>query len=365
MPVTQLVLSDSENIVQYTLINDKKTLAVMVLNYGGIVSHILTPDKDGVIRDVVLGYDDYQGYTQPDNRYFGALVGRFANRIGQGKFTLDGKEYSLLTNNGPNALHGGEKGFDKQVWDVQVVSQQPPSIRLTYVSPDGDQGYPGTLTTHVTYTVGDDDSLTIDYEATLDMDAATSTIVNLTNHSYFNLAGPDLDPTVLNTLITMTKDVQGFLEMNYTNIPTGQHGTFERSPWMDFHTEKTIGQDIERVASTRGYDHPYVIHQDFVLDTTSLPLREAVVAKHPTSGIQLTFATTEPCFQFYTGNYISSDLKAKKAQHHAKLGPHAGFCLESSRFPDAPNHPNWRASVVVKPGEKYASQTVFKFSTNE
>ncbi|KAI8063285.1 aldose 1-epimerase [Gongronella butleri] len=365
MPVTQLTLSPADNVVQYTLINEKKTLAVMVLNYGGILSHILTPDKTGTVRDVVLGYDDFEGYQNPENRFFGALVGRFANRIKDGKFTVDGKEYSLLVNNGPNHLHGGEIGFDKVLWDAEIVSQQPASLRLTYVSPDGDQGYPGTLTTHVTYTVTDDNALEIDYEAYLDKDSTTSTVVNLTNHSFFNLAGPDLDPTVHNTHVAMSTDVKGFLELDKFCLPTGEFGTFEQSPWMDFSAGKTIGQDIEKLPVSRGYDHPYVIHQEFQPDTSTMPLRTVVVATHPTSGIQMSFATTEPAFQFYTGNYISTEIKAKKAQQHVPLGPHAGFCLESSRFPDAPNHPDWRPAVVVKPGDKYASKTVYAFGVNK
>lgn len=234
MSVTKSTLSPESNVDQYTLTNQNKTLTVKVLNYGATLSHILTPDKTGQIRDVVLGFDDFASYQSPSNRYFGAVVGRFANRIGHGKFELDGKEYTLATNNGPNALHGGLRGFDKQLWDVEVVSQHPASLRLSLESPDGDQGYPGTLINHVTYTVRDDATLTIEYHATLASDQVKPTIVNLTNHTYFNLAGVALDPTVLNTHITMSDNVRGFLELNDTGVPTGKQLSWSDQPCMAF-----------------------------------------------------------------------------------------------------------------------------------
>jgi aldose 1-epimerase len=238
MTVSKLNLSVDSNVDQYTLMNDNKTLAVMVLNYGAIISHILTPDKFGKIRDVVLGFDNYESYQSPHNPYFGAVIGRFANRIAHGKFTVDGEDYTLAINNAPNALHGGEKGFDKQLWDVEILSQQPPSIQLSYVSPDGDQGYPGQLTTRVTYTVNNDDTLSIDYRATLGGgvtdEQRKSTIVNLTNHTYFNLAGVALNPTVLDTEITMTDSVKGFLELDDTGVPTGTELSWTDKPCMNF-----------------------------------------------------------------------------------------------------------------------------------
>lgn len=240
MTVAKLNLSAESDVDQYTLINDNKTLAVMVLNYGGTISHILTPDKSGKIRDVVLGFDDYESYKSVHNPYFGAVIGRYANRIGGGKFTVDGKEYTLATNNGPNALHGGEKGFDKQLWNAEIISQHPACVRFTLVSHDGDQGYPGTLTTNVTYTVNNDDTLSIDYHATLgrsneeEQEQPRSTIVNLTNHTYFNLAGVALNPTILDTQVTMTDHVQGFLELDDTGVPTGKELSWSDASYMNF-----------------------------------------------------------------------------------------------------------------------------------
>ncbi|KAI8334663.1 aldose 1-epimerase [Chlamydoabsidia padenii] len=374
MTVTKLTLSTESHVDQYTLMNDNKTLAVMVLNYGATISHILTPDKSGKIRDVVLGFDDYESYKSVHNPYFGALVGRYANRIANGKFTVDGQEYTLAINNGPNALHGGEKGFDKQLWQVDILSQQPPSIQLSYVSPDGDQGYPGKLVTRVIYTVNNDDTLSIDYHATLerqpgDDQQRRSTIVNLTNHTYFNLAGVTLNPTVLDTEITMTDNVKGFLELDDTGVPTGTELSWADKPCMNFTGDAagtSIGARKDELPVTKGYDHPYVIHRDFKTDTSNLPLRKAAVAISPETGIELSFFTTEPAFQFYTGNWIASgQLKAKKSQDQVPIEPYAGFCFESSRFPDAPNKPDWRSSVLLQDGDNdvYASKTVFGFKT--
>ncbi|KAI8335573.1 aldose 1-epimerase [Chlamydoabsidia padenii] len=366
MPVSNITISENPKVEQYTLINDNKTLAVMILNYGATISHILTPDKTGQVRDVVLGFDDYKSYQSPHNRYFGAVVGRFANRIGLGKFQLNDSDYQLDINNGPNALHGGLKGFDKQLWQTEVISQQPACLRLTLVSPHGDQGYPGTLTTRVTYTLGNDDTLTIDYHATLGENDTQATIVNLTNHSYFNLAGVSLNPTVLDTKITMSDNVLGFLELNDTGVPTGRELSWTDMPCMDFtgnNAGTSIGARLDQLPKTKGYDHPYVLDHDLsTTDTSNRPLQQAVTAYCPSTGIQLTFSTTEPAFQFYTGNWIQSGhLTAKNSQDRVPFGSHAGFCLESSRFPDAPNKPDWRPSVVLQPKGIYASKTVFAF----
>ncbi|CAO3646752.1 unnamed protein product [Cunninghamella blakesleeana] len=373
MTVSKLNLSSEPQVDQYTLVNESKTLAVIVLNYGGIISHILTPDKQGQIRDIVLGFDDYESYQSPYNPYFGAVIGRYANRIGNGQFTLNGNDYSLLTNNGPNALHGGEKGFDKNIWDVEILSEQrPASIRLTLISKDGDQGYPGTLKTQVTYSVNNDNTLTIDYYATLlddDTSSTTSTIVNLTNHTYFNLSGVALNPTILNTCVSMTDNIKGFLELDENNLPTGKEISLKDQPCMDFTGElagTTIGKRIDELKTTRGYDHPYILHHQFKPNTSELPLQQAFIASSPETGIELTFATTEPCFQFYTGNWIASDhMTSKKSQDQIPIGQHAGFCLESSRFPDAPNKPHWRSSVLLQKNDVYASKTVFTFKTKK
>ncbi|KAI8988426.1 aldose 1-epimerase [Mycotypha africana] len=359
MPVNKIEIAPG--IEQYTLINKSKTLAVMVLTYGAIVSHILTPDKTGIIRDVALGFDDYESYKNPANPYFGATVGRYANRIGQGKFTVDGKEYELAINNGPNALHGGLEGFDKRIWKATVVSETPASVRFEIVSPDGDQGYPGTLTASITYTVTDKDELVLEYHATTDQD----TVVNLTNHSYFNLSGVELNPTILDHRVTMTDEVKAVLECDENCLPTGKVLSFSEAPWMDFSGDnagKPIGERLDKVQSTRGYDHPYMIHRDYKTDTADLPLRKAVTVYSPDTGIELEFATTEPTFQFYTGGWIPSDkMTAKKDQGQGKIGPSSGFCLEASRNPDSPNKPDWRSAVLLQKEGVYSGKTVYSF----
>ncbi|KAI7904216.1 aldose 1-epimerase [Cokeromyces recurvatus] len=359
MPVNKLTISPGVD--QYTLINKNKTLAVMVLTYGAIVSHILTPDKTGTVRDVVLGFDDHESYKHPDNPYFGAVVGRYGNRIGKGKFTADGKEYQLAINNGPNALHGGLEGFDKRIWTATVLSEEPASVRLELVSPDGDQGYPGTLTTSVTYTVNDKDELIMEYHATTDKE----TVVNLTNHSYFNLSGVSLNPNILDHRVTMTDEVKAVLECDQDCLPTGKVLSWSEVPWMNFSGEnagKSIGARFEKLEATRGYDHPYVIHTDYKTDTAHLPLRHAVTVYSPDTGIEMDFSTTEPAFQFYTGGWIASDvLEAKKDQGKIKLGPSAGFCLEASRNPDSPNKPEWRNAVLLQKEGVYTGKTVYAF----
>lgn len=228
MPVTKQSFG-ANGIDQYTLINEKKTLAVMLLNYGGTLTHILVPDKTGHIRDVALGFDDFDNYKRAENPYYGALIGRFANRIGEGKFSIDGKEYQLATNNSPNALHGGLEGFDKKLWDVKIVSQNPATVELDLVSSAGDQGYPGTLHTTVIYTVHDDASLEVQYRATTTAD----TVVNLTNHNYFNLAGVSENPKVLDTRVQM-HDVMGVLELDANALPTGKQLSWSEAPQFDF-----------------------------------------------------------------------------------------------------------------------------------
>ncbi|KAI7880547.1 aldose 1-epimerase, partial [Lichtheimia hyalospora FSU 10163] len=361
MPVTKTTLDAANGIDQYTLINEKKTLSVMVLNYGGILTHILVPDKDGHIRDVCVGFDDFETYKNPQNPYFGALIGRFANRIGKGQFTINGTTHQLPINNGPNALHGGIHGFDKKIWNVTILSQDPASIQLDLTSPAGDEGYPGEMKTTVTYTVTENNSLEITYSAT----SSEDTVANLTNHSYFNLAGISKNPNVLDTQITMTDDVQGVLELDENSLPTGKELSWLDADYMCFSGDKagtTIGARKDKLPTSKGYDHPYVIHRDYVINTSKLPLRKAVTAYAPETGIEMEFATTEPAFQFYTGNFIPSDVfHGKKSQDEVAYGAYAGFCLESSRNPDAPNKPDWVNSVLLKKGDTYGSKTIFSF----
>ncbi|KAG2234476.1 aldose 1-epimerase [Thamnidium elegans] len=358
MSVSKLTIAPG--IDQYTLINKNKTLAVMILNYGATITHILTPDKTGVIRDVALGFDNFESYKSPNNPYFGAVIGRYANRIGKGKFTVDGQEYNVAINNGPNSLHGGLEGFDKRIWSVTIVSESPASIRLELVSPDGDQNYPGTLTTQLTYTVTDEDELSLEYKATTDKD----TVINLTNHCYFNLSGLELNPNVLDHRVTMTDEVKAVLECDADCLPTGKVLSWSDAPWMSFSGENAntpIGARLEYLQNTRGYDHPYVLHNEYKTDTASLPLRHAATVYAPETGIELDFSTTEPAFQFYTGGWISDSLVAKKAQGEVKLGSGSGFCLEASRNPDAPNKPDWRSSVLLQKEDVYTQKTVYAF----
>jgi aldose 1-epimerase len=286
-------------------------------------------------------------------------------RIGEGKFSINGQEYQLPINNGPNALHGGLKGFDKKIWDVEVLSESPASIRLSYVSADGEEGYPGQLTTHVTYTVTDSNDLQIEYEAVTDKD----TVLNLTNHTYFNLAGVELNSKILDTEVTMN-GVESYLELDDNSLPTGKVIPLSQVQAMDFtgsNAGKTIGSRISSVQGG-GYDHPYVIHNNFVLDTTTLPLKKDVfVARAPETGITLSMATTEPGFQFYVGKHIADNVfTGKKSQNNVPgIGPFSGFCLESARNPDAPNKENWRSSVLLTPGEQYKSKTVYTFGVQQ
>ncbi|KAG0171018.1 hypothetical protein DFQ28_001379 [Apophysomyces sp. BC1034] len=365
MTVTKLSLAPSQGIDQYTLINEHKTLAVMVLNYGATITHILTPDKQGHVRDVVLGFDNYEDYKSPNNPYFGATIGRYANRIGQGQFTVDGQTYQLAINNAPNALHGGSEGFDKKLWNVTVVSENPASIQLELISNDGDQSYPGTLTTQVTYTVTDRDELEIRYHATTDKD----TVVNLTNHTYFNLSGLELSPKVLGHEVSMSEEVKGFLKLDKDSLPTGELATWADAPWMNFtgaDAGQTIGARLDKLADTNGYDHPYVLHENYQIDTIEEPLRQAATVYCPETGIELGFSTTEPCFQFYTGNFIPTDeLEGTKAQQKTPIGPHSGFCLESQRPPDAPNKPQWRSAALLQEKDIYGGKTVFAFRVRQ
>jgi aldose 1-epimerase len=259
-------------------------------------------------------------------------------------------------------LHGGVKGFDKKIWDAEIVSQTPASIRLTYVSSDGEEGYPGKLTTQVTYTVTDSNELAIEFNATTDQD----TVLNLTNHSYFNLSGVELNPKILNHEITMN-GLKGYLDVDENSLPSGRIIHFSDAPEMDFtgtNAGKAIGSRVEQVQGG-GYNHAYVIHENYVIDTTALPLQIDVAIVHsPETGITMKLATTEPSFQFYAGKFIPSDIfTGKKSQNHAAgIGAFSGFCLETSRNPNAPNQENWRSSVLLTPSQKYGGKTVFTFN---
>jgi aldose 1-epimerase len=339
--------NDGQEVYLYTLTNQNGVTA-KITNYGGIVTSLVTPDKNGQMGDVVLGFDAVSGYQSEaymkSMPYFGAIIGRYGNRIAKGRFSLDGKEYTLATNNGENHLHGGIKGFDKVVWTAEELPQQN-ALKLTYVSKDGEEGYPGNLTTTVIYTLTENNELKIDYEASTDK----ATPVNLTNHSYFNLAAGKAEDA-LDHILMLNADK--FTVVDAALIPTGENRNVKGTP-MDFTTPVAIGARIAQVEG--GYDHNYV------LTDTSSTLKLAATVYEPLTGRFMEVHTTEPGVQFYSGNFLDASLTGKGNIAYRK---HYGFCLETQHFPDSPNQPNF-PSTILRPGEKYAQTTVYKFSAKE
>ncbi|MGD0697222.1 MAG: aldose epimerase family protein [Terriglobia bacterium] len=331
----------------YTLTN-RGGMKVTLTNYGGRVVSILVPDRQGKMSDVVLGFDNLDGYLG-NNPFFGALVGRYANRIGKARFTLNGVEYKLAQNDGPNTLHGGVKGFDKVAWTARESSKNPPALELTYVSPDGEEGYPGKLTSIVVYTLTDSNELKIDYTATTDKD----TVLNLTNHAYFNLAGEG-NGDILKHEIMINAD--RFTPVDSTLIPTSELRNVEGTPF-DFRKATAIGARIdandEQIKFGRGYDH------NFVLNRTGRGLSLAARVTEPQSGRVLEVRTTQPGIQFYTGNFLDGSVHGKGGKAY---GRRSAFCLETQHFPDSPNQPKF-LSAVLKPGQTYHETTIYKFST--
>ena len=333
--------TDGQAITEYTITN-ANGMQASIINYGGTITKLTSPDKNGKFGDVVLGYESLDGYLQKGNPYFGALIGRYGNRIAKGKFTLDGKTYTLAANNNGNTLHGGNKGFDKVVWNAE--KQGDSSLKLTYQSKDGEEGYPGNLNVTVVYTLTADNALMIDYTATSDK----ATPVNLTNHAYYNLSAGS-DSTILNHELQINADK--YTPVDSLLIPTGQIASVKGTPF-DFTTMKPIGRDIAQVKG--GYDH------NWVLNKTSKGLEKIATLYHPASGRMMDVYTTEPGLQFYTGNFLDGSLTNTKGG--AKYIQHGALCLETQHFPDSPNHPNF-PSTILKPGETYKSTTVYKFST--
>ena len=331
---------DNDSVFQFTLKNEKGT-EVKILNYGGTVTTILVADKNNQLADVVLGFDSLSGYTQKGNPYIGALVGRYANRIANARFTLDGKTYTLAANNNGNHLHGGLKGFDKVVWHVDAATDN--SLALSYNSKDGEEGYPGNLNVKVVYSLAADNSLKIDYTATTDK----ATPVNLTNHSYFNLSGGK-DSTILDHELMLIAD--RYTEVNDNLIPTGKLPPVKGGP-MDFTKSKRIGNDIGKVKG--GYDH------NWVLNKKGDDLEHIGTLYHPASGRLMEVYTTQPGVQFYTGNFLDGSLTGKGGKKYVQ---HSGLCLETQHFPDSPNQPSF-PNAILKPGETFHQVTVYKFST--
>lgn len=343
-------LPNGTTVYLYTLAN-QQGMQVKITNYGGIITSVLVPDKEGQFGDVVLGYDHLRGYLEK-TPYFGAIVGRYGNRIASGKFTLNGVEYSLAINNGPNALHGGLKGFDKVVWEPKEINQDgKPGLQLKYVSKDMEEGYPGKLDVTITYLLTNKNEIQIDYQATTDK----KTVLNLTNHSYFNLKD-DGASTILDHQIMINAD--RFTPVDQTLIPTGELRPVEGTPF-DFRQPQKIGERIEaddqQIKFGGGYDH------NFVLNGQAGTLRLAARVREATTGRVLEVFTTQPGVQFYTGNFLDGSITGKNGTVY---GRRHGFCLETQHFPDSPNHPNF-PSTVLAPGEKYHEVTVFKFSVEK
>jgi aldose 1-epimerase len=340
--------SDGTEVFLYTLKN-KEGMEARITNYGGIVVSLLVRDRSGKTDDIVLGYDALSSYLK-DSPYFGALIGRYGNRIGKGEFQLDGVTYKLAVNNGVNALHGGLKGFDKVVWSVDEKASVPgESLVLTYLSKDGEEGYPGNLNAKVVYSVTENNELRIDYSAS----TGKSTVANLTHHSYFNLAGASTGPILDHELFI---DAAKFTPIDSGLIPTGELRSVAGTP-MDFAIPIAIGARIndsyEQLKKGGGYDHNWILNKPF----GSMGLAARVYEK--TSGRVMEVLTTEPGLQFYSGNFLDGTLIGKGG---VKYLHRSGFCLETQHYPDSPNKPEF-PTTVLEPGKTYTSTTIYRFST--
>jgi len=338
-------LPDGTAIMAYTLKNAKGSLA-KVITYGATLTELYVPDKSGKLGDVVLGFSDIQGYLG-DHPFFGGTIGRYGNRIAKGHFTLNGKEYNLALNNGPNSLHGGKIGFNRRVWKAEILpGMTAAAVRFTYVSKDGEENYPGNLNVSVTYTLTDTNELKLDYRAETDQD----TPVNLTNHSYFALGGPG--KTILDEVLYLNADE--FTPVDATLIPTGEIKSVKGTP-LDFTKPTAIGARINEIKDIGGYDH------NLVLNGKAGKLRLAARATDPATGRQMEVWTTEPGVQFYTSIGLNGSIVGKGGIAYPKFG---ALCLETQHYPDSPNHPNF-PSAILHPGKPYESQTIYKFSVTK
>lgn len=334
--------TDGKKVYLYTLTNNNG-VQVKISNYGGTVTSWVTPDKNGNKSSVVLGFNELSGYLAKPP-YFGATVGRYGNRIAKGKFSVAGKEYTLPTNDGPNHLHGGNKGFDKVVWEAAALKNDQPTLTLKYVSVDGEEGYPGNLNVSVTFTLTDANELNIDYDAQTDK----PTPVNLTNHSYFNLTG-DIANTILDHALMIKADK--FTPVDSILIPTGVLQPVKGTPF-DFTTATKVGTRIDKVKG--GYDH------NWVLNKTGNDLQMVATLSDATSGRTLEVYTTEPGLQFYSGNFLNGQIKTSDGK---AINQHSAMCLETQHFPDSPNKPNF-PSTILEPGQKYHTTTKYKVVLN-
>jgi aldose 1-epimerase len=337
---------DGQAVKLYSLSN-RKGMQVLLTNYGATVVSLTMPDKNGKWADILLGYDSLEGY-QSGKSYFGAIVGRYANRIAKGRFKLEGKEYSLFTNNGPNSLHGGKKGFDKVVWEAK---EGPGSISFHHLSKDGEEGYPGNLDVTVTYTISDSNTLAIDYKATTDK----ATVLNISNHAYFNLRGQG-NGDILGHQLQLFADA--YTPVDSGLIPTGKIPKVAGTPF-DFTSPHTIGErvnaDDEQIKFGKGYDHNFVLNAK--PDGSLHPVARVT---EPESGRVLEVSSDQPAVQFYCGNFLDGSEKGKGSVYHHRTG----FCLETQHYPDSPNQPGF-PSTVLKPGQTFSSRTVWSFSVGK
>jgi len=340
-------LKDGSAVEVFTLTN-AKGVEVRAITYGGIIQSWKVPDKAGKLADVVLGFDTIDGY-QTDHPFFGAIIGRYGNRIGNAQFSLDGRTYKLAANNGPNNLHGGARGFDKQLWTGEIVkSDRGQAVAFSRTSPDGEEGFPGTLKVRVTYILTDQNGLIVEYEASTDK----ATPVNLTQHSYFNLAGEG-SGTILDHQLMI--NAERYTPVNDTLIPTGELAPVAGTAF-DFRKPTRIGDRIDQpdvqLKNGKGYDHNWVLNHE----QSGLQLAARVF--EPKSGRTLEITTSEPGLQFYAGNFLDGTIKGKQGHVY---GHRSGFCLETQHFPDSPNKPSF-PSTILKPGQQYRTTTVFTFA---
>lgn len=336
-------LPDGTEIESYTLHNTQGASA-KVITYGATLTELYVPDRHGKMGDVVLGFDNLEGYLG-QHPFFGGTIGRYANRIAKGKFTLDGKEYQLALNNGPNSLHGGQLGFNRRVWKAEALQEKNgAAVRFSYLSKDGEENYPGNLRVNVTYTLTNTNELKIEYAADTDKD----TVLNLTNHSYFNLSGTDTG-TILKYILYLNADK--YTPVDSTLIPTGAIDSVVGTP-LDFLKPTAIGARIAELKEIGGYDH------NFVLNGKAGTMRLAAKVTDPESGREMEVLTTQPGIQFYSSIGLNGSIKGKGGVAYEKFG---AICLETQHFPDSPNHPDF-PSTELKPGQHFRSETIYKFS---